>query len=70
MKPIATKVKELRLQRDDFETLKIIGRGAFGEVRKDGKYIFIAIEQTSLFMIVIVLGNFWNLTVEKKYMKQ
>lgn len=26
------KVKDLRLHRDDFETLKIIGRGAFGEV--------------------------------------
>ena len=26
-------MKQLRLHRDDFETLKIIGRGAFGEVR-------------------------------------
>lgn len=26
------KFKQLRLQREDFETLKIIGRGAFGEV--------------------------------------
>ena len=25
------RVKELRLHREDFETLKIIGRGAFGE---------------------------------------
>lgn len=25
-------MKELRLQRDDFEILKVIGRGAFGEV--------------------------------------
>ncbi|XP_076464041.1 serine/threonine-protein kinase MRCK alpha-like isoform X3 [Babylonia areolata] len=31
-RPIATNVKSLRLQRDDFETLKVIGRGAFGEV--------------------------------------
>ena len=31
-RPIANAVKQLRLQRDDFETLKIIGRGAFGEV--------------------------------------
>ncbi|XP_047372802.1 serine/threonine-protein kinase MRCK gamma isoform X1 [Sciurus carolinensis] len=30
--PLVTKVKELRLQRDDFEILKVIGRGAFGEV--------------------------------------
>ncbi|XP_021007722.1 serine/threonine-protein kinase MRCK gamma isoform X2 [Mus caroli] len=30
--PFVTKVKELRLQRDDFEILKVIGRGAFGEV--------------------------------------
>ncbi|XP_022088985.1 serine/threonine-protein kinase MRCK alpha-like [Acanthaster planci] len=31
-KPVAEKVKILRLRRDDFETLKVIGRGAFGEV--------------------------------------
>ncbi|XP_072495150.1 serine/threonine-protein kinase MRCK gamma isoform X2 [Notamacropus eugenii] len=30
--PFVTKVKELRLRRDDFEILKVIGRGAFGEV--------------------------------------
>lgn len=30
--PFVTQVKELRLQRDDFEILKVIGRGAFGEV--------------------------------------
>lgn len=32
--PFVAKVKELRLQRDDFEILKVIGRGAFGEVSK------------------------------------
>jgi len=31
-KPIAVKTKQLRLQREDFETIRIIGRGAFGEV--------------------------------------
>lgn len=31
-KPVATRVKNLRLSRDDFDTLNIIGRGAFGEV--------------------------------------
>jgi len=31
-KPVATRVKHLRLKRDDFETLNVIGRGAFGEV--------------------------------------
>ncbi|XP_071794015.1 serine/threonine-protein kinase MRCK alpha-like [Asterias amurensis] len=31
-RPIAQKIKLLRLRRDDFETLKVIGRGAFGEV--------------------------------------
>ncbi|XP_013369426.1 PREDICTED: serine/threonine-protein kinase MRCK gamma isoform X2 [Chinchilla lanigera] len=42
--PFITKVKELRLQRDDFEILKVIGRGAFGEVavvrQKDSGQIF------------------------------
>jgi len=29
---VALCVKSLRLTRDDFETIKVIGRGAFGEV--------------------------------------
>jgi len=32
VKPVATRVKSLRLVADDFEILKVIGRGAFGEV--------------------------------------
>ncbi len=32
MKPVANRVKALRLRKDDFEILKVIGRGAFGEV--------------------------------------
>ncbi|KAL5287961.1 gek family protein [Megaselia abdita] len=31
-KPIVQLIKQLRLSREDFEVLKIIGRGAFGEV--------------------------------------
>ncbi len=32
VKPIADRMKYLQLKRDEFETLNIIGRGAFGEV--------------------------------------
>ena len=32
VKPVANRVKNLRLCKDDFEILKVIGRGAFGEV--------------------------------------
>ncbi|XP_036914727.1 myotonin-protein kinase isoform X4 [Sturnira hondurensis] len=32
VEPIAARLKEARLQRDDFEILKVIGRGAFSEV--------------------------------------
>ena len=32
VKPVATRVQNLRLRKDDFEILKVIGRGAFGEV--------------------------------------
>lgn len=32
MKPVASCLKKLRLTRDDFEIIKVIGRGAFGEV--------------------------------------
>jgi hypothetical protein len=32
VKPVAVALKRLRLARDDFELLKVIGRGAFGEV--------------------------------------
>ncbi|XP_045871964.1 serine/threonine-protein kinase MRCK gamma isoform X7 [Meles meles] len=42
--PFVAKVRELRLQRDDFEILKVIGRGAFGEVavvrQRDSGQIF------------------------------
>jgi serine/threonine-protein kinase MRCK len=31
-RPVVDAIKACRLQRDDFETLKVIGRGAFGEV--------------------------------------
>ncbi|XP_034283844.1 serine/threonine-protein kinase MRCK alpha isoform X5 [Pantherophis guttatus] len=31
-KPFTSKVKQMRLHKDDFEILKVIGRGAFGEV--------------------------------------
>ena len=32
VKPVVNRVKALRLSKDDFEILKVIGRGAFGEV--------------------------------------
>ncbi|XP_035986469.1 serine/threonine-protein kinase MRCK beta isoform X2 [Fundulus heteroclitus] len=32
VKPFTSRVKDMRLKRDDFEMLKVIGRGAFGEV--------------------------------------
>ena len=32
VKPVVNRVKALRLCKDDFEILKVIGRGAFGEV--------------------------------------
>nr|XP_057906930.1 serine/threonine-protein kinase MRCK beta isoform X2 [Doryrhamphus excisus] len=32
VKPFTSAVKDMRLHRDDFEMLKVIGRGAFGEV--------------------------------------
>ena len=32
MKPVTNKIKSLRLCKEDFEILKVIGRGAFGEV--------------------------------------
>ncbi|XP_063800882.1 serine/threonine-protein kinase MRCK gamma isoform X2 [Pseudophryne corroboree] len=30
--PVTSKIKQMRLKREDFEILKVIGRGAFGEV--------------------------------------
>lgn len=32
VKPSVSQIKSLRLTRDDFELIKVIGRGAFGEV--------------------------------------
>lgn len=31
-KPLISRLTDMRLRADDFETLNIIGRGAFGEV--------------------------------------
>lgn len=44
VRPFTEKVRQLRLHRDDFEILKVIGRGAFGEVAvvklKDTERVF------------------------------
>ncbi|KAK8760017.1 hypothetical protein V5799_028716, partial [Amblyomma americanum] len=32
IKPVVQRIKDLRLTKDDFDVLKVIGRGAFGEV--------------------------------------
>jgi len=32
VQPVASRIKAFRLSADDFEILKVIGRGAFGEV--------------------------------------
>lgn len=33
LREVVTKAKELRLKKDDFEVIKLIGRGSFGEVK-------------------------------------
>ena len=33
VKPVVERIDRLRLSMDDFDTLEIIGRGAFGEVK-------------------------------------
>ena len=38
-KPLISRLTDMRLRADDFETLNIIGRGAFGEVCVCGVYI-------------------------------
>ena len=42
VKPVVNKIREFRLARDDFETVRIIGRGAFGEVSIGLKLSFAA----------------------------
>lgn len=39
-KPFTSKVKQMRLHKEDFEILKVIGRGAFGEVRHLFLFLF------------------------------
>lgn len=48
-KPFTSKVKQMRLHREDFEILKVIGRGAFGEVSDK---VFIKV-------LLIVVENFY-----------
>lgn len=55
-KPVVNSVKQLRLQRNDFETLKIIGRGAFGEV----SFYCFSCQLEFLNSVCANTGNGWN----------
>jgi hypothetical protein len=38
-KPVLERVQKLRLSADDFDTLEVIGRGAFGEVKVGNQFM-------------------------------
>lgn len=50
-KPFTSKVKQMRLHREDFEILKVIGRGAFGEVRDKDFVDLILVLQAILYSL-------------------
>ncbi|MEQ2157623.1 hypothetical protein GOODEAATRI_003601, partial [Goodea atripinnis] len=56
LKPFTSRVKDMRLKRDDFEMLKVIGRGAFGEKCSH--------PQTFLTFQVYQVPLLWNLIIE------
>lgn len=63
VKPIAKRVKELRLSRDDFEMLSLIGKGAFGEASLIGIFLcWRRISQKPVKILLTILyisnGNF------------
>lgn len=45
-KPFTSKVKQMRLHKEDFEILKVIGRGAFGEVIRPLLFFFSTVQQS------------------------
>lgn len=58
-KPFMTRVAELRIRKADFETLKVIGRGAFGEVglvRQKGTGIIFAMKTLSKWHMLEKIG--------------
>jgi len=67
VKPVVNKVKNFRLSRDDFETVRIIGRGAFGEVRFIRTYHLyltkhdFSISRTALLYLKCILSVFFIL---------
>lgn len=60
VKPVIQLIKQLRLSRDDFEVLKVIGRGAFGEV-----CVVRMITTEQIFAMKIL--NKWEMLKVRKY---
>lgn len=60
VKPIVQLIKQLRLTRDDFEVLKVIGRGAFGEV------CVVRMTTTNQIFAMKILNKWEMLKVKKK----
>ena len=60
-KPFLTRFQELRIRKSDFETLKVIGRGAFGEVglvREKGTGTIYAMKTLSKWHMLEKIGKF------------
>lgn len=64
VKPFTTTVKDMRLHRDDFEMLKVIGRGAFGEVSQPELSSRVAhlqrLRSTSSFCEIMRDPSYWS----------
>lgn len=67
VKPVVQLIKNLRLTRDDFEVLKVIGRGAFGEVcvvrMTSTNQVFAMKILNKWEMLKVILNPFYNAIV-------
>lgn len=60
------RLKRTRLGLDDFESLKVIGRGAFGEVKVSKSLVFIAVDQCRVITVLKHLDSFRSAWCRRK----
>lgn len=53
-KPFTQLVKDMQLHREDFEIIKVIGRGAFGEVRETPLHVAQAVPAPYIWGLILV----------------
>lgn len=65
VKPVATKIRQLRLNRNDFEPLSLIGKGAFGEVTFNETMVRRIVGDIFTNVLSVQLGNCRQIEIKR-----